>query len=79
MKDILQKFSLKGKNAVITGGAGILGSVIARGLGYAGANIIIADIVDTKSLVEELQKEGIESKGYYLDAMDIEKIKECKE
>ncbi|MDD4765792.1 MAG: SDR family oxidoreductase [Atribacterota bacterium] len=79
MKDILKKFSLKGKNAVITGGAGILGSVIARGLGYAGANIIIADIVDTKPLVEELQKEGIDSKGYYLDAMDIEKIKEGKE
>ena len=44
MKDILQKFSLKGKTAVITGGAGILGSVIARGLGHAGANVVIADI-----------------------------------
>lgn len=78
MKDILQKFSLKGKSAVITGGAGILGSVIARGLGYAGASIAIADIVDTKPFVGELQKEGISSKGYYLDVMDIEKIKRCK-
>jgi len=79
MKDILEKFSLKGKTAVITGGAGILGSVIAVGLGYAGANIAIADIVDTKALAEQLQKEGVNAKGYYLDAMDIEKIKECKE
>ena len=79
MKDILQKFSLKEKTAVITGGAGILGSVIARGLGHAGANVIIADIVDTKPLVEKLSKEGINSKGYYLDVMDIEKIKTCKE
>jgi len=79
MKDILQKFSLKGKSALITGGAGILGSVIARGLGHAGASVVIADIVDTNPLVEKLQKEGINSKGYYLDVMDIEKIKTCKE
>jgi NAD(P)-dependent dehydrogenase (short-subunit alcohol dehydrogenase family) len=79
MKEILKKFSLKGKNAVITGGAGILGSVIAKGLGNAGANVIIADIVDTKPLVEELRKEGINSKGYYLDAMNVEKIRECKD
>lgn len=79
MKDILKKFSLKGKNALITGGAGILGSVIAKGLGYAGASMIIADIVNTNPLVEELQKEGINSKGYYFDAMDIEKIKLCKD
>jgi len=79
MKDVLKKFSLEGKSVVITGGAGILGSVIAEGLGHAGANIVIADIVDTKPLVDQLQKEEIKSKGYYLDAMDIEKIKACKE
>lgn len=79
MKEILKKFSLEGKNAVITGGAGILGSVIAKGLGNAGAIVIIADIVDTKPLVEELRKEGINSKGYYLDAMNVEKVRECKD
>jgi len=79
MKDILQKFSLKGKTAVITGGAGILGSVIARGLGHAGARIIIADIVDTKPLIDTLAEEGIEGKGYYLDVMDREKIRTCKD
>ncbi len=79
MKDILQKFSLKGKTAVITGGAGILGSVIARGLGHAGARIIIADIVDTKPLIDNLAEEGIEGKGYYLDVMDREKIRTCKD
>ena len=79
MQDILQKFSLKGKSAVITGGAGILGSVIARGLGHAGADIAIADIVDTQPLIEKLQKEDINSRGYYLDVMDVEKIQSCKE
>ncbi len=79
MKDILQKFSLEGKTAVITGGAGILGSVIARGLGHAGASVAIGDIVDTKPLIEKLQQEDIQSKGYYLDVMDIDKIKTCKD
>ncbi len=79
MQDILQKFSLKGKNVVITGGAGILGSVIAKGLGNAGASVLIADIVDTNNLVGNLQKEGIDARGYYMNVMDVEKIKVSKE
>jgi NAD(P)-dependent dehydrogenase (short-subunit alcohol dehydrogenase family) len=34
-------FSVKGKTAVITGGTGVLGGVMARGLAEAGANTII--------------------------------------
>jgi NAD(P)-dependent dehydrogenase (short-subunit alcohol dehydrogenase family) len=79
MKDILQRFSLKGKSVVITGGAGVLGSVIANGLGHAGAKIAITDIVDTNNLVGSLQKEGIDARGYYMNVMDIEKIKASKE
>ena len=79
MKDILQKFSLKGKTAVITGGAGIIGWVIAKGLGHAGARVLITDIVDTKPLVDSMAEEGIEAKGYYLNVMDVDKIKACKD
>lgn len=79
MKDILQKFSLKGKTVVITGGAGILGSVIGRGLGHAGARVLIADIVDTNQLIDSMAEEGIEAKGYYLNVMDVDKIKACKD
>jgi NAD(P)-dependent dehydrogenase (short-subunit alcohol dehydrogenase family) len=79
MKDILQRFSLKGKSVVITGGAGVLGSVIAEGLGFAGAKIAIADIVDTNNLVDNLKKEGIDARGYYMNVMDVEKIKVSKE
>ena len=77
MREILNIFSLEGKKAVITGGAGILGSAIARGFGEAGANIAICDIVSTDNVVNELRKEGIKAKGYYIDVMDIEKIKAC--
>jgi len=70
-------FSLEGKKAVITGGAGILGSAIAKGLGKAGSEIAICDIVNTEKVVNELKKEGIKAKGYYIDVMNIEKIKTC--
>ena len=74
---VLNIFNLKGKKAVITGGAGILGSAIARGLGEAGAEIAICDIVSTDKVINKLKKEGMRVKGYYIDVMDIEKIKAC--
>ena len=77
MKEILSMFSLEGKKAVITGGAGILGSAIAKGLGKAGSEIAICDIVSTEKVVNELKEEGIKAKGYYIDVMDIGKIKAC--
>jgi len=70
-------FNLKGKKAVITGGAGILGSAIAKGLGKAEAEVAICDIVDTDKVISKFEKEGIKAKGYYIDVMDIEKIKTC--
>ncbi len=75
--DTLDMFNLKGKKAVITGGSGILGSAIARGLGKAGAEVAICDIINTKKIVNEFKEEGIKVKGYYIDVMDIERIKAC--
>ena len=77
MTDTLDMFSLKGKKAVITGGAGILGSAIAKGLGKAEAEVAICDIVDTDKVISKFEKEGIKAKSYYIDVMDIEKIKAC--
>jgi len=77
--EILNMFSLEGKKAVITGGAGILGSAIAKGLGKAGAKIAICDIINAEKIAAELELEGITAKGYYLDVLDIEKIKVCKD
>jgi len=79
MDDYLKLFSLKGKKAVITGGAGVLCSGIARGLGKAGAKIAICDIKDTKKIVSELKREKIEARGYYIDVTDPEKIESCKD
>jgi len=77
LKDFLKMFSLEGKKAVVTGGAGILGSAIVRGFGRAGAEVAVCDIKDTNKAVGSLKREGVKVKGYYLDVMDIEKIRDC--
>jgi len=79
MKNILEIFNLKNKNAVIVGGAGILGSTIAIGLGRAGAKISICDISDTNEIIKRIKEEKITGKGYYIDVMDKVKINQCKE
>jgi len=79
MREFLNIFSLEGKKAVIMGGAGVLGSAIAKGLGKAGAEVAICDIADTTSVVADLKKEGVEAKGYYVDVMDKSKIEYCRD
>jgi len=81
MENILQMFSLENKIAVITGGAGVLGSAIAEGLGLAGANIAICDIIPEKadSVVKSLVAVGINSKSYKLDVMKKESIQKCSD
>jgi len=41
---IFDKFSLEGRSALVTGGAGLLGRQFTRTLGEAGARVVIADI-----------------------------------
>ncbi len=79
MKETLKMFSLEGKTAVITGGAGVLGFAIAKGLGKAGAKTALCDIVNADKVAQELKTEGIQAKGYYINVMDIEKVKVCRD
>lgn len=80
MRTILNIFSIKGKTAVITGGTGILGSALAKGLGKAGAKIAICyHITNADNLMSELKEEGITAKAYYIDVMDKEEIKNCND
>ena len=76
MENILKIFGLENKTAVITGGAGVLGSKIAEGLGLAGAEIIICDLKNYNETAENLKKKGIKSKGYGINVMLKEKIEE---
>jgi NAD(P)-dependent dehydrogenase (short-subunit alcohol dehydrogenase family) len=50
--------SIDGKVVVVTGGAGEMGSAIARRLVDEGASVVIADIADGSALADELSTRG---------------------
>lgn len=73
------KFSLKGKNAIITGGAGILGSHFSKGLADAGANVAIVDINIERAneLAQEIVKKyNVKAIGVYCDLTSEQSIEE---
>ncbi len=72
-----ERFSLVGKNVLITGGAGILGSKICEGLAEYGANVIILDlkIEDANNLVNKLnQTYKTNSSAFFVDLFDEDSI-----
>lgn len=71
-------FDLTGKTALVTGGVHGLGMSIAKGLGLAGAKIIVNDhsSIDTvEEAVEEYRSEGIKAYGYLFDVTDDQAVK----
>ena len=44
MADLPALFDLSGQTAVVTGGGGALGAVVARGLAVAGASVVVVDL-----------------------------------
>lgn len=62
MSDYMKRFKLKSKNAVVTGGVGLIGREVAKALVQAGARVIIADI-------KEIKIKGAIS--HYFDITDI--------
>lgn len=71
-----EMFSLKNKNAVITGATGILGKHFSRALADAGANLALIDL-DQKALdtlAGELRSQGIKVKGFACDITDAASV-----
>ncbi len=60
-------FDLRGKTAAVTGAARGLGRAMAVGLAEAGADIAIADIIDTEDAVAEIKALGRKSFGIRID------------
>jgi NAD(P)-dependent dehydrogenase (short-subunit alcohol dehydrogenase family) len=69
-------FSLNGKVAVVTGGAGLLGSAIAKGLALQGARVVIASRHPAKheAVCHELLALGKESLSVTLDISDLDSV-----
>ncbi len=75
--------SLKGKTAVVTGGAGYLGTAMCETLAELGANLVLASRSKEKCVTraEELGKQysGIRAIGLGVDVLDKESIKQFVE
>ena len=71
-----QLFSLKGKNALITGGTHGIGLAISEALGLAGARIFINghDPERLENAVNIINQKNIEATGFLFDITD-EKVR----
>jgi len=76
MVNVLNRFSLAGRTALVTGGAGLLGCQFTRALGEAGANVVVADINLQAARVqaESLTEAGISAAPVAVDVTDPDSV-----
>lgn len=73
--DLLSKFSLKGKTAIVTGGTRGLGRGMAEGLAEAGARVVIVGSSEhVLKTAEELREEGLDVQAVRADLSKKEEI-----
>jgi NAD(P)-dependent dehydrogenase (short-subunit alcohol dehydrogenase family) len=77
MTGILDKFTLTGRTAIVTGGAGLLGKEFCRTLAQAGAAVVVADLnaEAAAATAESLQQEGFRSHSIQTDVTDPRSVK----
>lgn len=76
----MELFNLKGKIALVTGSTHGLGMAMAKGLGKAGATVIVNGNSSQEKIDEALkayQKEGIKVFGYKFNVTDEEAVKQA--
>ncbi|MFX1451700.1 MAG: SDR family NAD(P)-dependent oxidoreductase [Promethearchaeota archaeon] len=71
--------NLKGKTAIITGGASGIGKQTCLDFSNEGANVVIADINDkgAKEIEEEIKKKGRNAIAIKCDVSKTEEVNEC--
>ena len=69
MSEIFEKFNLKGRTAVITGGAGLLGKEFCRTLAQAGALVVVADLNEAaaQAVADDLNESGYQACAVSVD------------
>lgn len=73
---LAETFGLQGRTALVTGAAGGLGLAIARGLGSAGARVVVNDLDAAKcdAAVGQLRQEGIEAASAVFSVTDSDAV-----
>lgn len=76
MSEIFEKFSLKGKTALVTGGAGLLGKEFCLTLAQAGAAVYAADLDAgaAQAVAGVLCSAGYSAYGIKLDVTDLASV-----
>jgi NAD(P)-dependent dehydrogenase (short-subunit alcohol dehydrogenase family) len=69
MSHIFDKFQLKGQSAIVTGGAGLLGSEFCRTLAQAGAGVLVADL---NAAAAQKVADDLKSEGYLAAAVGVD-------
>ena len=81
MKTLAELMSLKGKRALVTGGAGLLGGEISDTLAELGADVIVAsrDLQRCREKIRQMEADfpGGKHHAYQIDIGDMESIKSC--
>jgi len=74
-------FDLHGSVAVVTGGAGVLGSAIARGLAAAGARVAVLDLrlEHARQLSVQIEQSGGEAMPLFADVLDPAVLRGCRD
>lgn len=78
MPTIHELFNLSGKVALVTGGAGWLGSAMSEALAEAGANVVIASrgVDKCQALADRLSQDGPECIALKLDVNDETQVRQ---
>src|SRR5450759_3496477 len=74
-------FNIQGQKAVITGGSGGLGNIMARALAEAGARVAVISLHSTSSdkVVETIRTAGGEAIGIACNVMDRAALEHARE
>jgi NAD(P)-dependent dehydrogenase (short-subunit alcohol dehydrogenase family) len=81
MDSVWQKFDLKGRAAIVTGGAGLLGKQFCETLALAGAAVIVADanVSIADAVAEDLRQRGFSASAIAVDVTSPELVRKMVE
>jgi 2-deoxy-D-gluconate 3-dehydrogenase len=78
MQNVLDKFNMKGRTVLVTGGGGLLGRQFALALAQAGADVMLADLAYEAAAdqAEVIRAEGLSAEALAVDVVDPDSTRE---